>query len=228
MRTPTEEIETVRKMAETMLKINHVLHDSGTGVDFSEVDMVDIPQGPPSEGRWKVELTEQNFDQKDIDGAERWWNVWCEVRDILSEAFEDDIKGSQSVTMTSSEPNGNMSIRNDFMHLKVRLYNGIGVSFTAEYRIEESDTWVMLYQGEPGSSVEFETRLIRNVVRTELAIIANATKSAAETIDYWMTNSVDQFTGDPSWSQSSWAEARGVGRQTVNDRVRSAVDKVED
>jgi hypothetical protein len=219
MRTPEEEIETVRTMAETMIKINHVLHDPVNSVDFPEVD---IPQGDGPEGRRKVELTDENFDQTDIDGAEGWWNAWCQVRDIVNQAFEDDVKGGQSVTLTSTEPNGNMRIENDFMHLDIRLYNGLGVLFTAEYYIEGSDTWVMLYEDD-ASWEEFETRLIRNVVRTELAIIANATQSAAETIDYWMTNS-----GDESWSQSSWAEAREVGRQTVNDRVRSAVDKVKD
>lgn len=216
MHSPQEEIETVQ----TMLKINSVLHDSVSNIDFPEVNLA---QADSSDHKIKkIELTDENFDQVDIDGAEGWWKAWCEVRSILNDAFENDVKDGDGVTMSEVEPNEDMSVQNESVRLSVRLYNGVGVSYVAEYRIEGSDSWVMLYEGD-ASLEKFEGTLMRNVVRTELAIIANATQSAAETIDYWMTES-----GDHSWSQSSWAEARGVGRQTVNDRVRSAVDAIED
>lgn len=234
MRSAQEEIETVRTMAEAMIKINNTLHDPSSGVDFPEIEMsqADIPADHPfkqSEDvetsaeniEQKIELTDENFDQTDIDGAEGWWNAWCEVRKILDEAFECDVEGGDHVTMTEGEPNGDMRIQNDVLNLRVRLYNGVGVSYVAEYCIGESDTWVMLFEGDTPRQ-QFETELTRDVVRTELAIIANATQSAAETIDYWMTEQ-----GGYSWSQSEWAEIRGVGRQTVNDRVRSAADTVE-
>jgi|GEM_PF-6657547 len=221
MRSPQEQIETVRTMGEAMIKINNILHSSVSDVDFPEVDLTQADA--PEDWREKaIELTDDNFDQTGVDGAEDWWNAWCEVRAILDTSFKGDVEGGNSVTLSEGEPNGNMRIKNEFVHLRVRMYNGIGVSYIAEYYLKESDTWVLLYEGEAPSG-NFESKLIRDVIGVELAIIANATESAAETIDYWMTE------GDhPSWSQSSWAEARGVGRQTVNDRVRSAVNIVED
>jgi hypothetical protein len=197
-----------------MIKINHVLHGPIDSIDFPEVDLPDNDS--------QVELTDENFDQTDIDGAEGWWNAWCEVRDIVDEAFEGDIEGGQSATLSQTFPYGEMRARNDNIHLKINLYNGERLWFIAEYHLEGADKWVMLYE-EDAPWEKFERTLMRNVIQTELAIIANTTQSAAEAIDYWMTEHDDYM----SWSQSQWAEVRGVGRQTVNDRVRSAVDKID-
>lgn len=56
----------------------------------------------------------------------------------------------------------------------------------------------------------------RKIGDAQLAVLANELQSPAETLDYWMTDTL--YAG----SQSAWAADRQASRQTASDRVRSA------
>lgn len=65
----------------------------------------------------------------------------------------------------------------------------------------------------------------RFVARAELSVLANELESATETLDYWIVDASEYH--DSKFSQSRWASIRNVSRQTVNDRVQSARNKLE-
>lgn len=57
----------------------------------------------------------------------------------------------------------------------------------------------------------------RAIVREEFGALLGAGLTAAEALDYWACDIAGQ-------SQTDWAGSRGVGKQTVNDRVTDARD----
>lgn len=223
-------------MAETMAKIDAV------EIPFVEIPEADRPEelSPESiiEGEKediqelmdeyienkKVEISDENLEEIDIDGVGEWWDAWCEIREIIDDAFEADVEGGNSATLTENEPRDNMSVRNEFINFSIDVYAGGDLSYITEYAIDiDSNMWGMLHEGFVDLDGLDQIKLGREVARAELAIIINTTKSAAETIDYWQTKL------DPTgWNQKNWADIRGVSRQTVNDRVRSAAESLND
>lgn len=228
-------IETVRTMAETMAKIDDV------DVPFIELPEVDFPEELTAENiingeeenskrimreyieDKKVEINGETVEEIDIEGVNKWWDAWCEIREIIEGTFEGDVEAN-SATLDEDEQYDNMSVRNEFMNFSIDVYASGDVYYVAEYAVDiESNVWGMLYEGFSDVDGLNQIQLGREVARAELAIIINTTESAAETVDYWQTK-ID-ITG---WNQKAWADVRGVGRQTVNDRVRSAVDSLGD
>jgi len=232
--SPHDRIEVVHTMAETMAQVDTV------EVPFIELPEVERPEelsitniadGEEGEIREVMdeymdektfEITDDNLDEIDIDGISEWWDAWCEVREILAEAFDGDVEGGDSATLTEEEPRDSMFVQNEFLNFSVDIYAGGDVAYISEYAIDAtSDSWGVLYEGFRDVDSYDQITLGREVARAELAIIVNTTKSAADTLDYWQTEL--EPTG---WNQKGWADIRGVSRQTVNDRVRSAVDSV--
>lgn len=228
-----DNIKTVHTIAETIAKINDVKIPS---IEIPEIDAEEIPslelldeEQDVVEKRLneyienkKVEVKNESLEDIDIDGINQWWKGWCEVRKIIDEEFEYDVEGGNCATLTEDEPNDSMEIRNEFINFGITVYTSGEVYYAAEYVIDiESNTWGMLYEGSGYGGIN-KIELGRKVARAELAIIANTTASAAETIDYWQTE-LDADT----WSQKRWADVRGVNRQSVNDRVRGAIDSLE-
>jgi hypothetical protein len=233
---PHDSIEAVRTVAQAMAEIDTV------DVPVIEMPDIDFPEELSSENiadqdeetrqelmdayqdEKTVEITEETLEDLDIEGVSEWWEAWCEVRDILNEAFDGDVDGGDCATLTDDEPHDNMSVTNESINFNIDMYAYGDVHFIAEYAIDtESTTWEMLYEGFPDADGLDQINLGREVARAELAIIISNTKSAADTIDYWQTKL------DPTgWNQKSWGDIRGVSRQTVNDRVRSAVDSLGD
>lgn len=230
-----DKIETVRTMAETMAKIDNV---DVPVIELPEVDFPDeltaesIINGEEEASKRimeeyiedkKAEINGETVEEIDIDGVNKWWDAWCEIQQIINESFEGDVEGGNSATLDEDEQYDNMSVRNEFMNFSIDVYAGGDVYYIAEYAVDiESDIWGMLYEGFSDVDGLNQIQLGREVARAELAIIINTTKSAAETVDYWQTE-ID-ITG---WNQKRWADTRGVGRQTVNDRVRGAVDSLD-
>jgi len=232
--SPHDRIEAVHTMAETMARIDTV------DVPYIELPEVERPEqlsvtniGDHEEGEIQeimdeymdaktFEISDGNLDEVDIDGISEWWEAWCEIRAILAESFEADVEGGNSATLTENEPRDSMLVQNEFINFSVDVYAGGDVSYIAEYAIDEaSETWGMLYEGFRDLESYNQITVGREVARAELAIIVNTTKSAADTLDYWQTEL------EPiGWNQKGWADIRGVSRQTVNDRVRSAVDSL--
>lgn len=234
--SPYEKIEAVRTMAETMAKIDAVdvpfikIPETDRPEELSPDNIIDGEQGDIQEimdeylENKKIEINDENLDNIDIDGVGEWWNAWCEIREIVDEAFEADVEGGNSATLTKDEQRDTMTVRNEFINFSIDVYAGGDLSYITEYAIDlDSNLWGMLYEGFVDLDGLDQIQLGREVARAELAIIINTTKSAAETVDYWQTKL------DPTrWNQKNWADIRGVSRQTVNDRVRSATDSLGD
>lgn len=232
--SPQDKIKTVRTMAETMAKIDTI------DIPFIEIPEVDPPEELSPESilneeeenvqeriddyldKKKVKINNETVGEIDIEGVSEWWDAWCEIREIIDEAFEFDVKGGNSATLTENEPHDGMTVTSEFINFSIEIYAGGDVYYITEYAIDkESNTWGMLHEGFPDLNGLDQIKLGREVARAELAIIINTTRSAAETVDYWQTKL------DPTgWNQKSWADIRGVSRQTVNDRVRNAVDSL--
>lgn len=97
------------------------------------------------------------------------------------------------------------------------------MNLLAGYPPAGSDSWDVMFEGRLSESTPDPIELGRMVASAELGHIASETKSCAETLDYWQTESAPM-----PFSQVLWGDVRGVGRQTVNDRVRNAADALED
>lgn len=227
-------IDTVRTMAETMVQIANVdvpriqLPEVDFPEDFTAENIINEEVENPKQIMEEyiedktVEITEGTVGEINIDGADEWWDAWCEIREIIDEAFEDDVEGGDSATLDEDEQFDTMDVRNDFMTFRIDVYASGEVEYITEYTVdEEANVWGMLYEGFLDADGLDHIQLGREVARAELALIINTTKSAAETLDYWQSE-----MGYTGWNQKRWADARGVGRQTVNDRVRSAVDSL--
>lgn len=233
-------IDTVRTMAETIVRIANIdvprIHTPE--VDFPEEMSPENMAENIANGEVEnlkqvmdehveettVEITEETVEDLDIEGAGEWWDAWCEIRGIIDEAFEDDVEGGDSVTLTDHEQFDTLDVRNESMTFRVDVYASGEVEYITEYTVdEEANLSAMLYEGSLDADGLDHIRLGREVARAELALIINTTNSAAETLDYWQSE-----MGYTGWSQKAWADARGVGRQTVNDRVRSAAESLND
>lgn len=204
-----KKIEDVHTMAEAMRQLK--------SVDVPPIDTSD-------EG--EITFSEATIDDIDIDRANDWWGSWCEIRDIVNENFDTGVgKSGESATLTLGRNWGTMRIETDHIKFEVNLYGSSSIYVIAQYALSEnfSDTGREIYS-RPTDEID-EVELGRSVAAAEQEILAYATESAAETLDYWHTEL------DPhmyvSTSQTSWAEIRGVGRQTVSDRVRSAKESFE-
>lgn len=211
-----DKIESVNAMAEAMRQIKCI-----------EIPVIEVPSEELSGGNFamrnkkysEVILKDSTIDTVGIDGADDWWNTWCEIRGIINDSFDENVgESGRSATLGPVDLYATMRISTDHISLSVHVYSGYQVNFVAEYASGEDfvGTGGMLYEGEAGRLDEIE--LGRAVAGAEQEIIAHATESATETIDYWQTEL------SPNMSQSRWADTRNVGRQTVNDRVQSARD----
>jgi hypothetical protein len=227
--TPEDKIEAVRTMAKTMVKIDSVEmpeidppeQHSPENILNEDKENVQEIMGEYMEDR-KVEINDENVEDIDIDGVSEWWEAWCEIREIIDDAFETDVEGGNCATLTELEPGDHMSATNELINFSIDMYASGDLSYITEYPIDaESNSWGMLYEGFPDVDGLDQIQLGREVARSEMIIIINSTRSAAETVDYWQTK-----LNPTPLIQKNWADIRGVSRQTVNDRVRSAVDSL--
>lgn len=77
----------------------------------------------------------------------------------------------------------------------------------------------------------------RTVARAELTILVSALGSSAETLDYWVLeetrfqSSEYDYGEEDEWvrefTQSNWADLRGVSRQAVSKQISSAKKKLQ-
>lgn len=223
-----DQIESVRAMAEAVKQISSV-----------EVPSLDIPledDGVLGDSlHSKVTIKDSNLDEIDLDGVDDWWNSWCKVRDIMNDFSEANVEDSSSATLGPREMFDTMTLDDDWISLRVDIFSGGERHIIAEYWTPEFSD--MLYDGHNNPSPPDEVELVtpesideielgRSVAEAEQKIIMDATGSAAETIDYWHTEVNPDGRGFQTMLQSRWADVRGVGRQTVNDRVRSASGKI--
>jgi hypothetical protein len=213
-----DKIESVNAMAKAMRQIKCI-----------EIPVIEVPSEELGGGAMRdkkyseVTFKDSTIDTIGIDGADDWWNTWCEIRGIINDSFDENVgESGRSATLGPVDLYASMRVSTDHISLGVDVYSGHDVHFVAEYASGEDFTSSggMLYEGWGDGLDEIE--LGRAVAGAEQEIIAHATESAAETIDYWQTEL------SPNMSQSRWADTRNVGRQTVNDRVQSARDVLDE
>lgn len=158
-------------------------------------------------------------DWYDLEQDDDWWASWCEVYDIV-----EAVMGSANVGDTNIRPDveshrqyDEITAKTDYTSLVVKVYADGDLGVLAEYDRGNSASWDVLFEGRLSNETPNPIDLGRAVASAELAHIASETESCAETLDYWQTKQAPQ-----SFSQRRWGDVRGVGRQTVSDRVRSA------
>ena len=102
-------------------------------------------------------------------------------------------------------------------------YAGNGdVVVMGEYIHPGTEAWNVLYEGIfPIDDIDPIT-IGRKIASVELSYLAAEIGSCAAALDYWQTHP------EIGWySQSEWANLRGVNRQTINDRLRDAKEQLE-
>lgn len=225
------QIESVRAMAEAIKQICSVKFP------WLEIPLEKRGSNPAAHDKHsEVTIKNSTLDVVDVDGIDAWWSAWCEVRNILNNVSEANVEGGRDATLGPIDLYARMRLDDEWIRLTVDIYSTGEKHIIAEYTTSESGG--MLYDGHTIASVPDESdlepdlldeiELGRAVAEAEQRILIEVTESAAETIDYWHTEVSPDSIGFSTTSQSKWADVRGVGRQTVNDRVRSTSDKIDD
>lgn len=194
-----EKIETIRDIGDAVTKV-------------LEIGFEPAKFGCPVEGGPESLLEDERYSQSLND-----------MKSVLSDFGEVEVDDE---FFSESEPF--LSIRstkyvnyNRFSTIHVNYAaDGTGV-VTAEFQIEESWFTAVDHHVEELSTADIG----RFVARAELLLLAHEFESPTETLDYWITEGCDFQEG--GLRQSRWADLRGVSRQSVSDRVRSAKKKLD-
>lgn len=191
----------VRDLAQTVLDI--------AAVDVPELEVTDEMVVEESNGQ----------DWIDVEADDAWWDAWCAIYDLVEEHGGAEIAESQM--QPGVEPHrrfDKVRAETEYTSLAVSVYAQGDVKILAEYD-DGTGSYAVLYEGRPSLKPPDGIEFGRAVASVELAALASQTGSAAAALDYWQTNREDGF-----YLQSEWANVRGVGRQTVNDRVAEVRD----
>lgn len=156
-----------------------------------------------------------------LEGDDRYWNYIDQIEVCLSRFGEverhENMRGiNAGATLAASRNVG------DGWTCSLRAMPGLhgNGAITLEYMLNNSWQTAIDHSYSELTMVDIG----RYIAKAELSILANELGSNAETLDYWMVEEADYR--DPEWDQSRWAEVRGVSRQTVNQRVRDARQKL--
>lgn len=195
----------------------HVTAVRQLALSIDRISQVSVPELTVSD---EMIVEEKNGeDWYELEEDEDWWEAWCEIHRIVEETL-----GSAKVSESNIRPEipreqqyDKITAKTDWTALSVKVYADGGVKMLAEYDRGDSRSWDVLYEGWTSNEIPNLFDLGREVASAELAALASETESCADTLDYWQTTIAPN-----SFKQHRWARIRGVGRQTVNDRVRSA------
>lgn len=200
MSDATDHMAAVRDLA-------RAIHEIAT-VEVPELDITDEMIVGGTSGDELIET------QRDDD----WWDAWCEIYDIVERHGGAEVGNSQM--RMDVEPHrryDRIHANTDWTALTVEVYANGDVRMTAEYDAATGPSWHGLYDGRVERNPPDPIQLGREIASAELAVLARATGSDADALDYWQTQ-----VAPGAFTQQRWADVRGVGRQTVNDRKRSA------
>jgi len=188
----------------------------------NQLKSVTVPELDRSD---EMVVKEDGDDWYDVEQDEDWWSAWCEAYDIVETTM-----GTADVGQTNIRPKvekhrqyDEIAAKTDYTSLVVQVYADGDMKILAEYDRGDSASWDVMFEGRLSQNTPDPIELGRMVASAELGHIAFETESCAETLDYWQTESTPK-----PFSQRQWGDVRGVGRQTVNDRVGDAADALED
>lgn len=185
-----------------------------------EIDEVDVPE-------FDVEAYVTDEGYVDFMEDEDWWGTILEISNILdnygkSGTGENKLIPGREKHKQYDELIGSAGI----VSIRVRVFANGSKRINVVFEIDGAP-----YEDVVDNAGEIGTDIVREVTEiiaaARLWLLANRLESPAETLDYWATNDLGgRSTLKPSLRQSSWAEIRGVSRQTVSDRVRAAREKL--
>ena len=166
-----------------------------------------------------------NEDWYNVEQDDDWWDAWCKAYEIVetemgtAEPRETNIRP----TVEKHRQYDEFAAKTDYTSLVVQVYADGDMKLLAEYDRGDSGGWDVMFEGRLSQDAPDPIELGRMAASAELGHIASETESCAETLDYWQTE-----TAPMAFSQRRWGDVRGVGRQTVNDRVGDASDALEE
>jgi len=191
-----------------------------------EVSQINTPKLTVSDAELDEKATVNDWVElaQDTDYWVAWTNIQETVREhtphhevsygLFSGSFYTGLYSSVSVELLSGKQRiGLLGIE----------YIGSGETFIiGEYRHPYTGTWERLYEGIPWVDDIDALTIGRRISSLELSYLAAETGSCAAALDFWQTHP------ETGWySQSEWADLRGVNRQTVNDRRRDAREQLK-
>jgi len=150
---------------------------------------------------------------------DRYWNAWDQILDILedftSKGVVDVQEWDDTVPFMSADAYRGVDGE---QFATVGVNYGADGSYLINIQFHIEDGWRASINDHRENLTALD--IGRQIGAAELAVLANELQSPAETLDYWMTDTL--YAG----SQSAWAADRQASRQTVSDRVRSAREKL--
>lgn len=206
MRLPYQ-IELLRELADGLFKIADV------DIPYVELEST-IADAKPEDRNW------QDWDQ---NGG--WVEACNEVLSILSN-MEGEVSFDEEIQQETVEPGEDnywfvdFYNRNDFAVLSCTITTWGDNILLAEY--DTINGRGILWEGKVGGNPPSIPEVMLTVASGELALLTSQTGSCKVALDYWQTEMSPR-----EYTQKDWSEIRGVGRQTVNDSVRSARNNID-
>lgn len=206
-----------------MVEHDHIaaVRDLATAVE--QLAAGDVPELTVTDDMIVEESTDRDW--IDVEQDEDWWSAWVRLCDIVDETMGmvDPAAGRTNMMRPDIDPSRRrmeIGAETEYTSLSVTVYASGDLGILAEYEPADGGAYDVLFEGRLSIDSVSGVDLGRQVSAFELAVLANETGSCADTLDYWMT-------AMHGLRQREWADIRGVGRQTVNDRVRSARTALE-
>lgn len=182
-----------------------------------EIAAVDVPELDMSEDMVVEEPNGADWIEAEQDAD--WWDAWVAIERTVREL--DGATTHDSEILVERDPHRRyLAARTsgETVDLSVRCYQTGDVRILAEYLPHaDASSMTVLYEERPSNTPVDPIDLGREVASAELAWLAHESGSAAAALDHWQTERSEGW-----YSQSQWAAVRGVGRQTVHDRVQDA------
>lgn len=198
-----EHIEEIRSLANAVIEISNV----------------DVPVLEVSDGMIVGEPGGRDW--IDVEQDEQHWNAWCEIYNIVDDhGRSPEIENRLLPDVESYLRYQSVNARTEYTSLGVKVYADGHINILAEYDIGDESSMAVMFDDDASELDPVE--IGRTVASAELSLLVRATGSDAAALDYWQTRRSDGW-----YRQQSWADVRGVGRQSVNDQVRKAKDALE-
>lgn len=201
-------------MTDTGERLEAVRAAGQCGLDLLEYETPPVSRYTPDADDGKPVLEEDD----------RYWSSWTAIRDRIDDfASRSFHEADVEVSEERDEDIPTMSAVG-YHYIDEEPFASVGVIYWADgdvllnigFRIEGG--WNASINARRDNLTALDVG--RKIGAAELAVLANELQSPAETLDYWMTDTL--YAG----SQSAWAADRQASRQTVSDRVRSAREKL--
>lgn len=190
------------------------------------VSQIDLPELTVPDSDLDDRMTRSDW--LDIAKGTDYWHTFVNIREMV----KDDMSQPQlsfhtppplSYRELSSRIKGDLILEDTKIgKLSIEYTTNGRLTVLAEYKPSDDAPWQRLHRSRHPSDDINPVELGRKIVSAELSYLTAETGSCAAALDYWQTHSRESF-----FTQSDWADMRGVNRQTVNDRIRDAKEQLK-